>query len=334
MHKFPIWKDRIDEAVRTHLCKPVGRSNLYLLVIVLLSISFLTPIASFSQSTIKIGFLIRDKSDLAILQAAQEAIQEANSNGGHKGQPFELVTRSCDGPWGMTSKQAVALIYEDQVSILVTALDGRNAHLAEQVAAKSHVVMLSTLSSDPTLSRAYVPWYFRIVPDDKQQARVLVEEIYVNRKAKNVALFPFDSYDGRKSTEAFEQEVRAKGFPAPMVFIDFEVLSKDLNSAWDAVVFAGTPSDVAELISVNRLPDTFAFLNFFNFSDEALQVKHVHTPFHQPNDYVFDGVSIAIESIKRFGPEPEKIRKGFRDLEYSGKTGSIRFDHLGNRLIE
>ena len=149
MQKFPIWKDRIDKAIRTHLCKPVDRSNLYLLAIVLLlSISFLKPIASFSQSTIKIGFLIRDKSDLAVRQAAQEAIEEANSNGGHKGQPFELVTRSCDGPWGMTSKQAVALIYEDQVSILVTALDGRNAHLAEQVAAKSHVVILSTLSSD------------------------------------------------------------------------------------------------------------------------------------------------------------------------------------------
>ena len=76
------------------------------------------------------------------------------------------------------------MIYEDHVSLIVTALDGRNAHLAEQVTAKSHVVMLSTQSSDPTLSRAYVPWYFRMVPDDLQQSEIFVKEIYVKRKFK------------------------------------------------------------------------------------------------------------------------------------------------------
>ena len=131
-----------------------------------------------------------------------------------------MIIKACDGPWGITSKQAVSLVYDEQVLILLTALDGRNAHLVEQVAAKSHVAMLSTLSSDPSLSRAYVPWYFRVLPDDKQQARALVHEIYANRGAKKVAIFALDSYDGRKSAEAFEALAKEKGYPKPQLIDD------------------------------------------------------------------------------------------------------------------
>ena len=42
--------------------------------------------------------------------------------------------------------------------------DGRNAHLVEQVATKSQVVFLSAWASDPTLSQAFVPWFFSCVP--------------------------------------------------------------------------------------------------------------------------------------------------------------------------
>ena len=191
-------------------CKEERRSRLphaasvYVFKLLLLLFTF-PAFTQNSQETIKIGFLIRDKGDLAILQTAQHAIDEANAKGGYKGQKFELAIKSCDGPWGVTSKQTVALIYDDQVPIVVTALDGRNAHLAEQVTAKSHVVMLSTLTSDPTLSRAYVPWYYRMVPDDKQQASALVDEIYIENKARDVAI-KADYSSLRASAELFAMD--------------------------------------------------------------------------------------------------------------------------------
>lgn len=330
--------------------------NFFFLLLILI---FLSTNISRSQNseTFKIGFLIRDKNDQAIRKAAVLAIQHANENGGYKGQNFELVIRSCDGPWGQTSKQAVALIYEDQVPIVVTALDGRNAHLAEQVTAKAHVAMLSTLSSDPTLSRAYVPWYFRIVPDDKQQAKLLVDEIYVRRKAQRVAMIVLDGYDGKKSAEAFEAEVNRRDYPQPSVLNIENDNSLELikDNIWEAVVLAGTPKDENKLIRLSKDLHTYAFFNYFNFSNSRVQVHSIQTigftslhgqaqwqavksisAFHphistQSLAFVYDGISLAVESIKKYGPDSEAIRKGFKDLQYKGLTGKIEFDKFGNR---
>ncbi|MCK5278429.1 MAG: ABC transporter substrate-binding protein, partial [Cyclobacteriaceae bacterium] len=324
---------------------------------------------SFCQEveSIKIGFLIRDKGDLAVQQAAELAIDYANAKGGYKGTPFELITKSCDGPWGIGSKQAVDLIFEEEVPILLGALDGRNAHLAEQVTAKSHVVMLSTLSSDPTLSRAYVPWYFRMVPDDKQQAKVLVEEIYHKNKAKKVAVVSFDHYDGKMSADAMEGIAKEKKFHAPEIFVGLgeqDLLEKITKNPWDAVVLSGTSTNASEIInklkSSNRNLKIYAFLNLFNFMDEYQpkpmeNIKFVSSfemndlkwlsfekAYHAKYDkypspslaFVYDGIMLSIEAIKKFGPNSEAIRNGFKALEYEGITGEIEFDKLGDRVIE
>lgn len=316
----------------------------------------------FAQSTIKIGLLIRDKNDLAIQQSAALAIHNANARGGHKGQKFELVIRSCDGPWGIGSKQAVALIHEDGALIVVGALDGRNAHLAEQVTAKSHIVMLSTLSSDPTLSRAYVPWYFRIVPDDRQQAEVLAEHIYLKNKAKKVAVIALDNYDGKMSAEAFLAIAKDNAYPNPELFIDLsekDLLEKIAKNLWDAVVLAGTPKQPAKIFSTIKSQKTYAFLNIFNFMSEyqpeSMQdIRFVHQTFMEnqawrnfqnsyrqkynatPSPamaYVYDGIVLACEAVKKFGPDTEAIKKGFKSLKTESITGKIEFGNLGNREI-
>ena len=317
-------------------------------------------VSAFAQSTTKIGLLIRDKNDLAIRQAAELAIHDANVRGAHKGQKFELVVRSCDGPWGIGSKQAVALIHEDGVPIVVGALDGRNAHLAEQVAAKSHVVMLSTLSSDPTLSRAYVPWYFRIIADDKQQAEVLAESIYLKNKAKKVAVIAFDNYDGKMSAETFMKTVAHKGYPEPEYITGSaknEWLEKVNKSSWDAVVLAGTSKYTMGILSAIQSKETYAFLNLINFmgnfpSETFKKVQFVgaattanpawltfencymekYRIFPSPAlAYVYDGISLACEAVRTFGDNPETIKKGFKDIKFDGITGKIEFDKFGNR---
>lgn len=323
------------------LCKEAGRprnksGNICISFVFLLLFSF-PAFSQHNEETIKIGFLIRDKNDIAIQQVAQSAVEQANNLGGYKGQDFELIIKSCDGPWGITSKQAVALIFEDQVPIIVTALDGRNAHLAEQVTAKSHVLMLSTLSSDPTLSRAYVPWYFRMVPDDKQQAESLIKEIYITNKAKQVAVISLDKYDGEKSVESFETEVKQKGFLPPKVFRDLEkdeFINKIDERSWDALVLAGTPNDGDKLTSLIKSNNTYSFLNFFSFMGPDEFFKNVSTSFSPSLDYVHDGISLAIESIQKFGPDAEAIRIGFKDLKYEGATGLVEFDKLGNRIFK
>jgi len=285
--------------------------------------------------SIKIGFIIRESSDQKVLSAAISAVSDANDQGGYLGKKFELIVKSCEGPWGVTSKQAVALLYEDKVCMIVAAVDGRNAHLIEQVAAKSQVVMLSTLASDPTLSRAYVPWYYRIIPDDIQQSAALTKQIYAVDNARKVAVISLDSYDGVKSAESFAGEAHSNGYPKPSLFSmnnPSESIESFSKQSWDAVVLAGTIQEGDEIILEGSTKSTFAFINFFNYLTNKPLAENVKMNFSMPEDYVYDGVAIAIESIKRFGSDPESIRAGFAEMDYIGKTGKIEFNTLGNRV--
>jgi branched-chain amino acid transport system substrate-binding protein len=326
--------------------------------LIVLSIS----VPAFTQTPVKIGFLIRDKNDQALQHAAQMAIDQANANGGFKGRPFQLVTRSCDGPWGVGSKEAVALIYQDQVPIVVTALDGRNAHLAEQVAAKAQVLMLSTHSSDPSLSRAYVPWYFSMVPDDKQQSRALIHKIYGQSKANQVAVISAHEYDGNKSAETFADMVLQMNMPKAKAFEwvnDDKMLDVMLETSWDALVLAGSAESLGEVLPKLEIAEMHAFLNITNFtsaSDPAYHKKvwmvsakmfdkqawksfltlysenHLHAP--SPSlAFVYDGIIMATLAISRFGTDADAIRNGFREIEFNGITGEVRFNKLGSREL-
>src|SRR5512135_2962372 len=119
-----------------------------------------------SANPVKIGLLISDAQSTAAQHGAEMAIRKANERGGYYGRPFKLVVRSMEGPWGTGSKQAVDLIFSEEVTAIMGSHDGRNAHLVEQVCTKARVVFMSVWASDPTLSQAFVPWYFSCVPND------------------------------------------------------------------------------------------------------------------------------------------------------------------------
>ncbi|HJZ39764.1 MAG TPA: hypothetical protein VJ203_05310, partial [Bacteroidales bacterium] len=89
-----------------------------------------------SQNTqpIKIGLLIQDKASLAAKQGAEMAIKLANKQNGGNSRPFQLITKGMEGPWGTGAKQAIDLIFENEVWALLGSHDGRNAHLVEQAA--------------------------------------------------------------------------------------------------------------------------------------------------------------------------------------------------------
>ena len=119
---------------------------------------------------LKIGLLISDKNAVAAKNGAELAILQANKMGGFNGRSFELVVRSMEGPWGSGAKEAVKMIFDDEVCAIMGSIDGRNAHVVEQVTTKSRTVFLSVWSGDPTLSQAFVPWFFSCVPNNNQQA--------------------------------------------------------------------------------------------------------------------------------------------------------------------
>ena len=324
------------------------------------------------SGTIKIGLLIQDSSYISALNGAEMAVMIANRKGGLNGRHFEVVTRSMEGPWGTGSKQAVNLIFGEKVWALLGLHDGRNAHLVEQAATKSQVVFLSAWSGDPTLSQAFVPWFFNCVPNDNQQAASLLEEIYEIRKYRNIVVVHGSDYDSGKSLGSFMNSVKVSGKPDPLQFnieeydqkSDF-LIDKISQSGAGCIVLFCRPSASIELISQIRQKKIkiplFGSLMLLNENElpvqELLELNNfllvpagdwpesANLNFRQEYQkafnkipgmtasYSFDGMSVLIEAIKNAGSnDREKIQKSLKNIRYNGVTGIIQFDDKGNRL--
>lgn len=326
-----------------------------------------------SVKTVKIGLLIQDHKILAAKHAAEMAIQKANETGGFNGIPFELVELSMEGPWGTGSKQAVNLIFEEEVVAILGSNDGRNAHLVEQVSAKARVIFISAWSGDPTLAQAFVPWYFSCVPNDLQQADALIDEIYNREKINNIATVSDNDYDSRLALNSFLKRSKIVGKPEPIQFFydnseqDFNVLLNQIIKAdVNGIILFGQPDASRKfmeqlkhrkikLLVFGTLSVTgdneieaqqwksyeSAVLvtsgHWFNSNGLNFRQEFVKKYGYKPGPvaaYAFDGMNLIIKAIKNAGTEREQIQKFLKEINYNGITGTIRFDDKGNRFGE
>jgi len=364
------------KVLHNYLIKHIKQSLLICSVLLLQSVITnntlaLTPLQQ-PEEVIKIGILVPDKNSLAAIQGAELAISEVNRHGGINGFPVKLVTRSMEGPWGTGSKQAINLIFEEKVWALFGSHDGRNAHLVEQAATKATVVFVSAWSGDPTLSQAFVPWFYNCVPTDFQQAETLVEEIYDRRKLNRVVTIIDDEYDSDLAFKNFMRKIDLDGKIEPLKF-NYENYLQNLTGLLDeinkqdadCIVLFCKPSASYKIFRAIRMRGMrmpiFGSLNLLNdneLTEQELQeyqdVLLIPSPAwnhlkslvfitgykemfgKRPGmiaAYAFDGMNVLIEAIRIAGSrEREKIQKALSGITYEGITGTIRFDDKGNRL--
>lgn len=323
------------------------------------------------KKPVKIGLLISNRSYNESVDAARLALDQANIRGGYKGRQFELVVRTTEGPWGAGSKESVALVYEDSVVAMLIALDGRNAHLAEQVAAKSHILCLSTCATEPTLTQAYVPWFMRCIPNDNQQAEAIIEIIIRNGGGRIVILSSAD-YDAQYAVRSLIRKAAGAGIRSPVVVAidskksDVQNLVRKLIDLRPVhlVIPSGIPhaSEVVKTLK-QRFPDlqmygTLGFTGVIcpggcpqwnNYEEMVLvtpgcrftrsgqifreQFSDTYgTPPGKLAAYAFDATNLVIEAICQTGPDREYIKDYLREIKYRpGVAGSISFDEMGNR---
>jgi branched-chain amino acid transport system substrate-binding protein len=323
-----------------------------------------------SENTVKIGLIIPDNKSLAARNGAESAIRRANLKGGYNGIPFQLIVRSMEGPWGTGSKQAVDLIFEEKVWALLGSHDGRNAHLVEQAATKARIVFLSAWASDPTLSQAFVPWFFNCVPNDNQQADAMIEEIYNKRKFTNVAAISDNTYDSNLALKSFVKKAESSGKQEPVRFYynsgsDEFISLPDLiyKANVNCIILFGQTSSSKKLIQLLRskkiiLPvfGTLGVLNENELPEEELKYFEGAVFVYSGNltsseraafsdefgktygkspgpvaEYAYDAMNLIIEAIRDAGPDRDKIQKSLLKIHYEGLTGPIQFDEKGNR---
>jgi branched-chain amino acid transport system substrate-binding protein len=325
------------------------------------------------QKTINIGLLIQDSKLLSARYGAEMAVAKANAAGDFKGVPFHLEVLSMEGPWGTGSKQAVDLIFQKEVVAIVASNDGRNAHLVEQVAARTRVVFLSAWSGDPTLAKAFVPWYFNCAPDYLKQADVLIKEIYTQNKLNLVAAVSDSSYDSKLALESYRKRMKVSGKPEPEVF-SYGTSGPDLNTMTDNIIKSGADGIVlfcqqdASLKIINqaklRKPSISIFgslsvmsENEFNDQEwkslentvlinsgqwftaggkafrEEFRKKYGYNP-GPVAAYAYDAMNVIIKALRNAGTTREEIQKYLKKNTFNGITGTIIFDERGNRTGE
>lgn len=319
---------------------------------------------------VKIGLLISDKKSVAAKNGAELAIFQANQKGGFNGRRFDLAIRSMEGPWGTGAKEAVNMIFNDEVCAIMGSTDGRNAHLVEQVATKSHVVFLSAWAGDPTLSQAFVPWFFSCVPNNNQQASALVEEICRKQNISRVGMVSDQEYDSQSALKSFLKKVKMAGKPDPVQF-SLDGSDRDLADLLNqmakadlkgAVLFVKPESAlkiIQQMQAKNMNIPVFSTLSVLDENkvsnsemktmENRIQVtsspwlKTKRSPFNDEFQkkygnvpgtvatFAYDGMNLLIEAIKKSGLDREKIQKGLSEIHYEGVTGLIQFDQKGNR---
>lgn len=324
-----------------------------------------------SCQPVKIGLLITGNKSAAARQGAELAMRKANETGGLNGNKFQLVVRSMEGPWGTGSKQAVNLIFEENVWAMLGSHDGRNAHLVEQVSAKANVVFLSAWADDPTLSQAFIPWYFSCVPNAIRQSAAIFDEIYNKRMLSLVAIVYNDDYDSNLALNSFLNKAREGGKTSPTLF-RIKNGSQDLNDISvkliklnaDCIILLSKPAFSAKIFrqirEKNKNTPVFGSLYVLNEDELSIQdIQYYNDLLLIPSGkwtvpktlsfsseyrqafgetpgvvaaYAYDGMNMITEAIIKAGiNDREKIQKALSEINYEGITGNIKFDSKGNR---
>jgi len=351
----------------------LNRIHTYFLILFLtcLSQSGVSPLQAqeVNEGPVTIGLLLPDHSHKAVIRAAELALKEANQSGGYQGREFRLVVRTAEGFWGAGSKESVSLVYEDRVRAIVGSLDGRNGHLAEQVATKSHLAYVETWATEPTLSQAFVPWFTRLVPNDTQQAEALASVIQKQGGGSTAMLYSPDDYDCRYAVKSLQKALAKKDISAMEIPAgpgsEATELARTIRDAGIQHLVLPYSSALTEqlaalLQSGNPAPHLYGTLHMLmdleaqslslNNYEGAILVASPHAHIlsgqlfmkawyeeygNKPTQrqvYVYDAFITVVEAIRKAGLLREDISQCLLESDFTGlASGPVSYDALGNR---
>ncbi|MBW8002171.1 MAG: amino acid ABC transporter substrate-binding protein [Planctomycetes bacterium] len=302
--------------------------------------------------------------------AATLAIEEENEQGGFNGADFKLIAGWSDNPWGTGVKQVVRMVYDDEVWAIIGGIDGPSTHLAEQVVAKAHLVLLGPASTDKSVNLAFVPWMFSAVPADDLQAPVLTETISSYVTDKPFILVSVTDHDSHLFTTELNKAL-VKNKLTPAYHIEFKpgeknysyLLEKITDTKTRAVIIIADPDNSANLISTvheygfkgnifggpsmgTRLfidkagiaaeGVIFPLLYFPNKKSESFE-KEFSRRFGRKPDYLathtYDSVKLMIAAIRNAGLDRTKIRGALKELSpWNGITGTFKWNQHGANI--
>lgn len=303
-------------------------------------------------------------------QGVELALAEANAAGGHKGLPYRIVFRPDDESWSIVARQVVRLVHKDEVWGVIGSLDGERAHAAELVVAKLWAPVITPGAADLTIDFANVPWVFRLMPQDRCQADLLLRAAH-ERDLHRVVLATEGSRDARLASERVNEAAHALGHP---LHIHLEFNAYDARTAVPRLVAAGgdalllwaRPETAIQLITSLRergvdlpvfvsgslvrpelaqapqdLGQVFGAAPFDLESHDPVLVRF-RQKFRQLTGelpgytaaYGYDAAKLFTNAIAEVGLNRVRICDWLLGVRQHGVTGEIRFNSLGGNLQE
>lgn len=309
----------------------------------------------------------------SLWRGAMAAIEQANANGGYHGKPFRLVCRWADNPWGAGSREMTRLVYEDKVWAVIGSIDGAATHIAEQVATKARITLVSPLSGDPSLTHTAVPWMFRLPPDDSAVAEALVRLAVEKMGYRRIVVLTSTDHDGRTGAAEISRALRRHSI-APVLHLSIDAnqtdftqhLSRIASIPADAIFLWGAPDLSVRFLlamreqSINRPvfgPIAFSLPSFLQRAEGAAEglttcrlvwapndsrwakfAEEYRTRFGEnPTDEAalgYDAASMLIEAIGRAGLNRARIRDSVAEMSgFVGLAGKVRWDNGGGDIV-
>jgi branched-chain amino acid transport system substrate-binding protein len=259
------------------------------------------------------------------------------------------------------------MVYDDEVWAIVGGPDGATTHLAEQIAAKARLPVVSPVSTDRTANSAFVPWMFSCQPGDDAIAPLLAERLLRIKAHDAFVVVAADDHDSRvllgqltvalhrRSLAPRQQFVHhaASGDPAAVVA---RVVQADPRAV---VLFAG-PDDGARLllglraagfrgpilggpwmgrrrfieVAGSAAGDVAFPLLYASGGDRTGFVEAFTRRIGKPPDYAaaatYDAVTLVVAAVRKTGLNRARVADAIRELSPSvGVSGPVRWDPLG-----
>jgi branched-chain amino acid transport system substrate-binding protein len=298
-------------------------------------------------------------------RGASLAVEEVNAEGGCSGLPLRLVPAWSASPWSAGIALLTKAVFEERVWAVVGSIDGAASHLAEQVAAKALVTVVSPGSTDETVNLANVPWMFSGLPSDSAQAPILGRAL--SAVAGDYVRVAATDHDSRAAAVRIGSWL-SRNDHAPSLDVEIPPGEPDLEPFAARVaekrpaavlVLAGVVPSVRMVRALRRAGYRGRILGGPTFARDAFRVAAgadaegvVFPLLYQPGerwerfssrfeqrygsrpDYAagqaYDSVRLLAEAVRRAGLNRPRINDAVRGLSpWSGVTGVIRWDPLG-----
>jgi len=193
------------------------RRILLLAVITILFLAAATACAPREADTIKIGCVLSLSGELGPkgkerLMAARLAVEEINAEGGVLDKNLQLVEKDDATDADKCLEQVQKMASADGVQALIGGMSSGAAVATGPYLAEKSVVMISPSATAPPISDyAWTGWFFRTVPNDAFQGRILARIILEKGYIKLATIVPANAY-GQGLEIALVDELKKNGW--------------------------------------------------------------------------------------------------------------------------